>query len=159
MLIDTHCHINMMVKDTFDTPLQESDFLQAATIVTQAYDQNVSIIINVGTREIENHNCILLAQKFDNVYATVGIHPNDSDEWQNDLKKMKQWLSNKKENKIVGIGECGIDRLINGGHCKAIFSHLFPVNTYDDLRKSRNLLHVQITRTFHSVHDLSNLLR
>ena len=110
MLIDTHCHINMMVKKTFDTPLQEADFIQAQNIVTQADKENVSLIINVGTREVENHNCILLAQRFDSVYATVGIHPNDSDEWQHDLKKMKQWLANKKENKLVGIGECGMDR-------------------------------------------------
>jgi len=110
MLVDTHCHINMMVKSTFDTPLQESDFLEARSIVNQAQQHDVSLIINVGTREIENHNCILLAQKFSTVYATVGIHPNDSDDWQADLKKMKQWLTNKNLNKIVGIGECGIDK-------------------------------------------------
>jgi TatD DNase family protein len=100
----------MMVKKTFDTPLHESDFLQAKNIVAEATHENVGIIINVGTREIENHNCILLAQKFDSVYATVGIHPNDSDEWQSDLKKIKQWLEHKELNKIVGIGECGMDR-------------------------------------------------
>ncbi len=110
MLIDTHCHINMMVKKTFDTPLQETDFLLARHIVKEANNNDVSIIINVGTREIENENCILLAQKFDSVYATVGIHPNDSDDWQHDLKKMKHWLDNIKNNKIVGIGECGIDK-------------------------------------------------
>jgi TatD DNase family protein len=110
MLIDTHCHINMMVKKTFDTPLQNTDFILAKTIVDEAQEKNVSVIINVGTREIENHNCILLAQKFDAIYATVGIHPNDSDEWQHDIQKMKQWLTNKNASKIVGIGECGIDK-------------------------------------------------
>ncbi len=109
MLIDTHCHINMMVKKTFDTPLQEKDFILAQTIVNEAHQDDVSLIINVGTREIENNNCILLAQKYNSVYATVGIHPNDSDNWQHDLKKMQQWLTNKEKNKIVGIGECGID--------------------------------------------------
>jgi TatD DNase family protein len=109
MLIDTHCHINMMVKSTFDTPLQQSDLPQAKDIVTQAHKENVTTIINVGTRKIENENCILLARMFDSVFATVGIHPNDSDTWQEDFALLKKWTQNIQENKIVGIGECGID--------------------------------------------------
>jgi TatD DNase family protein len=109
MLIDTHCHINMMVKSTFDTPLQESDMLPAKTIIDSARSNGIEIIINVGTRSVENQNCIRLAQKFESVYATVGIHPNDSDTWQEDFALLKKWVTNKKENKIVGIGECGID--------------------------------------------------
>jgi TatD DNase family protein len=99
----------MMTKDSFDTPLQQSDITKAKTIIEQARDATVSLIINVGTRKIENQNCILLAQNFDSVFATVGIHPNDSDTWQEDLELMKKWLQKKEENKIVGIGECGID--------------------------------------------------
>ena len=109
MLIDTHCHINMMVKDSFDTPMQTSDLSKAEVIIREAHAARVSLIINVGTRKIENQNCILLAQTFNSVFATVGIHPNDSDTWQEDLELIKKWLQNKKENKIVGIGECGID--------------------------------------------------
>jgi TatD DNase family protein len=109
MLIDTHCHINMMVKSTFDTPLQKNDLPHAGTIVEQALAQNVTIIINVGTRTVENENCILLARTFDPVFATVGIHPNDSDTWQEDFALLKKWTLSIKKNKIVGIGECGID--------------------------------------------------
>ncbi|HSC25031.1 MAG TPA: TatD family hydrolase [Candidatus Babeliales bacterium] len=109
MLIDTHCHINMMIKKTFDTPLEKSDLPNAQTILEQAQKENVSIIINVGTRSIENSNCILLAQTFNAIFATVGIHPNDSDTWQEDFILLKKWLLKKTENKIVGIGECGID--------------------------------------------------
>lgn len=109
MLIDTHCHINMMVKNSFDTPLQESDIPKAQTIVEQAQEHDVKVIINVGTRKIENANCILLAQTFPSVFATVGIHPNDSDTWQEDFELLKKWVLHKEEHKIVGIGECGID--------------------------------------------------
>jgi TatD DNase family protein len=109
MLIDTHCHINMMVKSTFDTPLEPFDLPQAEIIVEQARKNNVTTIINVGTRKIENQNCILLAQTFDSVFATVGIHPNDSDTWQEDFELLKKWTASKEKNKIVGIGECGID--------------------------------------------------
>ena len=109
MLIDTHCHINMMVKNSFDTPMQESDISKAETIIAQAHQARVSLIINVGTRKIENQNCILLAQTFNSVFATVGIHPNDSDTWQEDFELLKLWVAQKEKNKIVGIGECGID--------------------------------------------------
>lgn len=108
-LIDTHCHINMMVKSTFDTPLQQSDLPQAEIIIEQALEHNVSLIINVGTRAVENENCILLARNFNSVFATVGIHPNDSDTWQEDFSLLKKWVQSIQENKIVGIGECGID--------------------------------------------------
>jgi TatD DNase family protein len=109
MLIDTHCHINMMVKNTFDTPLEKSDLPKAQTIIEQAHAAGVSVIINVGTRSVENANCVLLAQTFSSVFATVGIHPNDSDSWQEDFELLKKWVQKKEENKIVGIGECGMD--------------------------------------------------
>lgn len=109
LLIDTHCHINMMIKSTFDTPLHSSDLPQAQAIIKTAREKNVNIIINVGTRSIENQNCILLAHTFNSVFATVGIHPNDSDTWQEDFELLKKWTQEKEKNKIVGIGECGID--------------------------------------------------
>lgn len=109
MLVDTHCHINMMIKSSFDTLLLDSTVSQAQTIIQQASEQNVNIIINVGTSRIESENCIILARSFNQVFATVGIHPNDSDTWQEDFGLLRKWCMQKEENKIVGIGECGID--------------------------------------------------
>src|SRR5256885_12230272 len=97
MLIDTHCHINMMIKKEFDVPLSQAQLPLAQTIIQEALLEDVSLIINVGTRRIENENCLLLAQQFTNVFATVGIHPNDADEWHDDIKAMKKSLSNKQK--------------------------------------------------------------
>ena len=99
----------MMVKKSFDTPLQNTDIPKAHIIVEEATTAGVGIIINVGTRSIENSNCVLLAEKFDSVFATVGIHPNDSDTWQEDFALLKTWVQKKEDHKIVGIGECGMD--------------------------------------------------
>jgi len=108
-LIDTHCHINMLVKKTFDTVLTAEDYKNAQEIIEQAREKQVSKIINVGTSYIESMNSIYLAQKFAGVYATVGIHPNDlTDTWQQELKELEQLIA-QPENKIVGIGETGID--------------------------------------------------
>ncbi|MEX0849470.1 MAG: TatD family hydrolase [Candidatus Dependentiae bacterium] len=110
MFVDTHCHINIMVKKTFDTPLTPNDFSLAQEIITSAHTQNVTTIINVGTSLIESNNCIQLAQKFKNNYAVIGIHPNDiTSDWQDELKTIDILAKNKNELNIVGIGECGLD--------------------------------------------------
>lgn len=111
MLIDTHCHINTMVKKSFDTPLTPEDLPLAHEIVAQAAQAGVTMIINVGTSLIESENCIKLAGTFKDVYASVGIHPNDlTDSWQDDLTKLGEYLKRKTELKIVAIGECGMDK-------------------------------------------------
>lgn len=111
MLIDTHCHINMMIKKNFDHPLTDTMLPIAQRIVDEATQNGVNVIINVGTSLIESKNCILLANNLGGVYATIGIHPNDcTSNWKSDLKELEKFLENKEENNIVGIGECGIDR-------------------------------------------------
>lgn len=111
MLVDTHCHINMMVKKKFDTPITNSELKLAQQIMNDAAAHNVARIINVGTSLVESENCVLLAQHYAPLFATVGIHPNDCTEnWQTDFKKIESLVNNKERNKIVGIGECGIDR-------------------------------------------------
>ena len=110
-LIDTHCHINMMVKKSFDTPLSEDDYQRAATIVAQAANDEVTTILNVGTSLVESENCIELARRFPHVYASIGIHPNDAtSSWKEELKKIAHYLEQKAKNKILAIGECGMDK-------------------------------------------------
>lgn len=110
MLIDTHCHINTMVKSTFDVALTQQEIEHAQIILDQAASNDVKIIINVGTSLIESQNCIELAKKYDSIYATVGIHPTDlTSDWQKELKTIQSWIKNREINKIVGIGETGLD--------------------------------------------------
>jgi TatD DNase family protein len=110
MLIDTHCHLNMIIKNDFDRDLTEKEIELAKLYIDDAYKNGVKRIINVGTSLIESLNCIKLAQKYPHVYATIGIHPNDlKDNWKNDLKEIKKLLKDREEYKIVGIGECGLD--------------------------------------------------
>lgn len=110
MLIDTHCHINMMVKKNFDTLINSDELLHAQQIAHTANQNGITTIINVGTSLIESKNCISIAQQCPTVFATIGIHPNDlTDSWKSDIQELKKILKNKKENKIVGIGECGLD--------------------------------------------------
>ncbi len=111
MLIDTHCHINMMVKKEFDTPLTKENIFHASTIVNDAIKMGVEKIINVGTSLIESINCITLAANFPAVYAAIGIHPNDcTAQWHDDFLALAKKVADHQKHKIIGIGECGIDR-------------------------------------------------
>lgn len=111
MLIDTHCHVNLIVKNSFDTSLSQEDFINAKKIIEEAEELLVTRIVTIGTSFIESINCVQLAQKNNSVYAVVGIHPNDAQEqWQEDIKKLSGLLKEKEKNKIVGIGECGFDK-------------------------------------------------
>lgn len=109
MLVDTHCHLNTIIKKEFDIPLKDSDFDKAAEIIKEAAEDSVNILLNVGTSLPESLNSVALAQRFKDVYAAVGIHPTDLKiDWQKDLNQISS-LINNPTNKIVGIGECGID--------------------------------------------------
>lgn len=110
MFIDTHCHLNMMIKKDFDTPLTDAQFEEIGQILQKAQKENVKYVINIGTSWQESLNSIKIAKKFENVFASVGIHPCDcSDVWIIDAKKIAQWVVNKQDNKIVAIGETGLD--------------------------------------------------
>lgn len=111
MLIDTHCHINMMVKKNFDVLLSRNEITSAQIIIDEAKTHQVTSIINVGTNLIESQNCIALAQTYSSVFASIGLHPNDSTaSWKSELHELKSLLKNKEKNRIVAIGECGLDR-------------------------------------------------
>ena len=115
-LIDTHCHINCIIKENFDRLLTLNEFPQAAHIIDDSAQLLVKKIVNVGTSLIESINCVELAKSFDACYAAVGIHPNDcTEKWSHDLQEIKSlWFDTTfpkhKNFKIVAIGECGIDR-------------------------------------------------
>jgi len=115
IFIDTHCHINLLVKKGFDISLTEQQLRDAIPIIAKASTAGVKQIINIGTSIIESQNCIRLAQMYKNLFAVVGIHPCDlSTSWRDDIKKIEMLA--KEKDKIVGIGETGIDLYRPGYH-------------------------------------------
>jgi TatD DNase family protein len=95
-MIDVHCHLNF-AKFENDT----------ATVIKRAIDAGVKIIINTGTSIESSQKAVELAQKYDNLYAIVGIHPHHADKVENGWEKKIEELA--KQPKVVGIGEVGID--------------------------------------------------
>jgi TatD DNase family protein len=108
MFVDTHCHLPMMVKKEFDTKLQKNHFPLIQKILDDAKQNNVERIITIATSIPESHNAITIAKQFENVYATIGIHPCDCKElWRQDFEEITKLI--KCKNTIVGIGETGLD--------------------------------------------------
>lgn len=109
MLIDTHCHLNMMVDKKRDDRMTSAQVEQVSQIVENASAQGVGKIVNVGTTYNETLNSLALADRYASVFATAGIHPCDvTSVWQNDLSVLKKMLATHK-NKIVALGETGLD--------------------------------------------------
>ena len=116
MLVDTHCHINMIVKGKWDTVLTPNELTYADDIISQAKQKGIAHIINVGTSLIESTNSVLLATHNRSVSAAVGIHPNDcSEQWKKDIVSLNQLVQNNKH-LIVAIGEIGLDKHYPGYH-------------------------------------------
>lgn len=99
-----------MTKKERGEPLGEEHFEQIKEIIDQAVNAGVTKMVNVGTSLQESIDSVNIAKKFDNVFATVGIHPCDATpQWRSDVEGLKKLLANKEENKIVGVGEIGLD--------------------------------------------------
>lgn len=117
-LVDTHCHMNLMLKKEHDILLSEAEIKDAKEIISQAQEKDVNIIINVGTSVIESINCVNLANNYNSLFAAVGVHPNDiTKDWKADLEKITKLIIEDKttgKNKIVAIGECGLDKHYEG---------------------------------------------
>ena len=116
IMVDTHCHLNIMVRNfsqnaTF-IPLNADELNACQKILDDAKNNNVNLIINVGTNLTESWIGVELTKHFSNCYATLGIHPNDiTSQWQQDLATFEKMIKEQMtERKIVGIGECGIDK-------------------------------------------------
>ncbi|NQV13199.1 MAG: TatD family hydrolase [Parcubacteria group bacterium] len=96
MLIDTHAHL-----------FKEYD-KDRAEVIQRALDNGVEKIINIGCNLQLSQTSIDLAAKYDNIYASVGIHPHDGDE--DDLgKAMAEIHRLAQQPKVVAIGEIGLD--------------------------------------------------
>ena len=85
-------------------------------LTDEVFCGNVSYVINVGTNDVTNRLCIEQAKKYDGMYAAVGIHPEDvrdlDDTLSAELDKLALLLGDRntqRENKIVALGEIGLD--------------------------------------------------
>ena len=95
MLIDSHCHLNFP-----DLAQRLPEVL--ANMAEAGVDK--AIAISVSRQSFEEVHTI--AQNHPNIYATVGIHPDDPEAEEFSLEEL---LERAARPKVVGIGETGLD--------------------------------------------------
>jgi TatD DNase family protein len=95
-LVDTHCHLDF---DRFDEDRE--------LVIDRALTAGVRRIV-VPAIDLDNiHKVLSLAEKYNPVFAAIGIHPNSSAGWR------EEWLDHLRlkvdHPKVVAIGEIGLD--------------------------------------------------
>jgi len=98
MLIDSHCHLP---HENYDMPLDD--------ILLEAKDFGVEKFINIGTSISENRKVIEVSNKYPQIYCSLGIYPHENQDIPVPDLKISLQENLKSSNKIIAVGECGID--------------------------------------------------
>ena len=94
--IDSHCHLNYkgLVEEQQD-------------VLERARAAGVGTMLTISTRESEWDDVIAIAEREEDVWATVGIHPHEADQHAHiDTAKL---VERAAHHRVVGIGESGLD--------------------------------------------------
>lgn len=98
MLVDSHCHLDRLKLDKYDGDLTRA--LQSAR------DAGVGKMLCVGI-SLDNREAVTsLAERFDDVVASVGVHPLDVESGLATEEQLIEWA---KHPKVVALGESGLD--------------------------------------------------
>ncbi|MAJ74326.1 hydrolase TatD [Candidatus Poribacteria bacterium] len=96
MFIDSHAHIQL---DLFDS--------DRSVVIERAKNSQVSIILVVGFDISTSHLAVELADRYDHIYATVGLHPHDAKRFTPQTLREIALLA--EHPKVVALGEMGLD--------------------------------------------------
>ncbi len=106
MLVDSHCHL--------DFP-DFSDDLDG--IVSRAAAAGIGRMVTISTRVRRLDELIAIAERFDNVYCSVGTHPHHADE--EDGIPADELIGLTNHPKVVALGEAGLDYFYGNGSPEA----------------------------------------
>ncbi len=96
MIIDSHAH------------LDDKRFNQDREMIIKNLKNNgIELVVNVGADLKSSKSSVELANKYENIYAVVGIHPHSATQLNRGAMESLKELS--KDEKVVAIGEIGLD--------------------------------------------------
>lgn len=106
MLVDSHCHLDF------------KDFAEDLdAIVARAEAAGVGRIVTISTRVRRHAELLEIADRFPNVYCSVGTHPHEADE--EDGIPSSELIELTKHPKVVALGEAGLDYFYQYGSREA----------------------------------------
>ncbi|MBV9982478.1 TatD family hydrolase, partial [Bradyrhizobium sp.] len=106
MLVDSHCHL--------DFPDFAPDL---DSIVARAAEAGIGRIVTISTRVRRLSELIAIAEKYDDVYCSVGTHPHHADE--EDGIPADELAELTRHPKVVALGEAGLDYFYDNGSPEA----------------------------------------
>nr|WP_283937374.1 TatD family hydrolase [Sphingomonas anseongensis] len=95
-MIDSHCHLN------YEGLAERQD-----EVLATARARGVAGFLNISTRQSEWNDVISVAERNDDVWATVGVHPHEADAHP-DLGSAAL-VDAAAHPRVIAIGECGLD--------------------------------------------------
>lgn len=95
MIVDTHCHL---ADDAFDADREQ--------VILSLAQNNVCSAFVVGTDLEECKKAIQLAEKYENIFAILGLYPEYAQQYDQFESFLEENLSNPK---VVAVGEIGLD--------------------------------------------------
>ena len=101
MIIDSHCHLD-------NEKLQP----RIKDIINSASKSNVKYMLTICTDNLSFTKIINILNAYENVFGTYGIHPHETSKYKNlTIDKIKKQLL--KHDKVIGVGESGLDFYYN----------------------------------------------
>ncbi|GLQ31691.1 TatD family hydrolase [Litoribrevibacter albus] len=97
-LVDSHCHLDRLKLDNHEGKLD--------SVLSAARDRGIGRFLCVGIDMTNANQVIELAESYDDVYASVGVHPLAL---EHSAPKHDELLALADHPKVVAIGEMGLD--------------------------------------------------
>jgi len=92
-IFETHAHL--------DFPQFDNDRDQ---LIKKCFNTGIEYIINIGVDAKTCNASIILSEKYDQIYASVGFHPHDATDFESEFIRKKA-----QHPKVIAIGEIGLD--------------------------------------------------
>ncbi|PPR77632.1 MAG: putative metal-dependent hydrolase YcfH [Alphaproteobacteria bacterium MarineAlpha3_Bin5] len=96
MLVDSHCHLDM---PDFSDDIDD--------VVVRARDQDISTMLTICTRVAGFDRVHTIAERYENIFCTVGTHPHEAKNEQN--LSSEKLIEFSRFDKVIGFGETGLD--------------------------------------------------
>ena len=97
-MIDTHCHLNLLDLTPFDGSEQ--------SMITDMLNHGVNRVVCISIDLESLPDVLAFSDRYDCVYATVGVHPSSSTEAGPNVETLVELAQHPK---VVAIGETGLD--------------------------------------------------
>ena len=95
-MIDSHAH------------LDDQKFNKDREDLIGRFDKDgLEFVVNIGSDIETSRASVALAQKYEKIYAAIGIHPHDADSYNEKIEQ--ELIALSKEDKVVALGEIGLD--------------------------------------------------